>query len=322
MPKKLHIALLLGGTSSERKVSLKTGEQIFKYLDRKKYFVKKYDPKFDLEKISKKSKEIDLAFLALHGKVGEDGTIQKWLESNNIFYTGSGVKASSLAMDKIASKKIFLKNKILTPEFKVLKKFGKNPRDPSVVPISSGLLQDDIHSLRVIKPSDSGSSVGVSIVKKQSQIKPALKKAFKESEKVIVEKFINGLELSVPILGDKALPVIEIIPKTEFFDYQAKYIPAFCKEIVPARISSILTKKAQEIALKAHQSLFCRGYSRVDMILDKQGRIWVLEVNTLPGLTANSLVPKSAKAAGIEFQALLDEIIKLSSSSVLLSRPK
>lgn len=305
--KKLKLALTLGGNSSEREISLASGQQIYQYLNRKKYSVKIYDPKFDLADLFQdgKLKKFDVAFLSLHGKLGEDGTIQGLLEMLKVPYTGSGVLASALAINKIISKKIFKSHNISTPPFIYFSKYQYQK------------IKDKIFQKMklpfIVKPADSGSSIGVTLVKKESQIKVALRNAFKESNEIIIEKFINGLELSVPVLGNRTLPIIEIIPKTGtgLFDYKAKYTPGFCEEIVPARISATLTRKIQNLAFKAHESLFCYNYSRIDLILDKKNIPWILEVNTLPGMTQNSLLPKSAKAAGIEFPELLDQIIKL-----------
>jgi len=303
--KKLKIAVILGGTSSEREVSLATGEHIFKNLDRKKYIPKKYDPKNDLHLLFEdaKNKKIDLAFIALHGKMGEDGMMQGLLEMLEVSYTGSGVLASALAMHKISSKKIFIKHKLATPSFVFFTKseYKKAKKD----------ILSEIKVPCVVKPNDSGSSVGISVVKKRDNLEKAIKKALTESDEIIVEKFIEGVELTVPVLDKKTLPVVEIIPKKDFFDYQAKYEEEWCDEIVPARISTEITKKVQKIALEAHQSLYCRHYSRVDIILDRKGKLWVLEVNSLPGMTPNSLIPKSAAVAGINFPQLLDKIINL-----------
>lgn len=303
--RKLKIAVIMGGTSSEREVSLATGEQILKNLDRRKYISKKYDPKTDLHQLFQDNlhKKIDLVFIALHGKMGEDGIIQGLLEMLEIPYTGSGVLASALAMHKITSKKIFGKHKLATPSFIFFTKSEYQKAKKDI------LFQVKVPC--VVKPNDSGSSIGISVVKKREQLDLAIKKALVESDEIIIEKFIAGLELTVPVLDKRALPVVEIAPKTEFFDYQAKYEVEWCEEIVPARIPIKIAKRAQDMALEAHRALYCRHYSRADMILDKKGKLWLLEVNTLPGMTPNSLIPKSAAAAGIKFPKLLEKIIKL-----------
>jgi len=299
----IKVAILMGGISNEREVSLSTGKTVAKYLDSSKFDSKLYDTKKDLPKlfldISKK--KIDICFIALHGKGGEDGSIQGILELLGVAYTGPGIMASAISMDKIISKRLFMQEKILTPKFVVI----KNKK------IDFKQIRDKIGLPCVIKPSNSGSSVGVSIIKKEKEIKKGIKMALKENDKVIIEEYIQGKEITVGVLGNKtprALSIVEIIPKTKFFDYQAKYNPKFCDEIAPARISVDLTKKAQELALKVYKLLDCKGFSRIDMIL-KGKKIYVLENNTIPGLTPNSLLPKAAKADNISFSKLLEKII-------------
>lgn len=299
----IKVAILMGGISNEREVSLSTGKTVAKYLDSSKFDPKFYDTKKDLLKLfSDISKnKIDVCFIALHGKGGEDGSIQGILELLGVAYTGPGIMASAISMDKIISKRLFMQEKILTPRFIVVK-------DKK---IDFKQIRDKIGLPYVIKPSNSGSSVGVSIIKKEKEIKKGIKMALKEDDKVIIEEYIQGKEITVGVLGNKtprALSIVEIIPKTKFFDYQAKYNPKFCDEIAPARISVDLTKKAQELALKVYKLLDCKGFSRIDMIL-KGKKIYVLENNTIPGLTPNSLLPKAAKADNISFSKLLEKII-------------
>jgi len=299
----IKVAILMGGISNEREVSLSTGKTVAKYLDSSKFDPKFYDTKKDLLKLfSDISKnKIDVCFIALHGKGGEDGSIQGILELLGVAYTGPGIMASAISMDKIISKRLFMQEKILTPRFIVVK-------DKK---IDFKQIRDKIGLPYVIKPSNSGSSVGVSIIKKEKEIKKGIKMALKEDDKVIIEEYIQGKEITVGVLGNKtprALSIVEIIPKTKFFDYQAKYNPKFCDEIAPARISIDLTKKAQELALKVYKLLDCKGFSRIDMIL-KGKKIYVLENNTIPGLTPNSLLPKAAKADNISFSKLLEKII-------------
>ena len=299
----IKVAILMGGISNEREVSFSTGKTVAKYLDSSKFDSKLYDTKKDLLKLfSDISKnKIDVCFIALHGKGGEDGSIQGILELLGVAYTGPGIMASAISMDKIISKRLFMQEKILTPKFVVI----KNKK------IDFKQIRDKIGLPCVIKPSNSGSSVGVSIIKKEKEIKKGIKMALKENDKVIIEEYIQGKEITVGVLGNKtprALSIVEIIPKTKFFDYQAKYNPKFCDEIAPARISVDLTKKAQELALKVYKLLDCKGFSRIDMIL-KGKKIYVLENNTIPGLTPNSLLPKAAKADNISFSKLLEKII-------------
>lgn len=302
--KKIRVAILAGGISNERSVSLITGKEVLKNLDKTKFTGIFYDTKKDLKKliIDIFKKKIDIAFIALHGKGGEDGSIQGFLELLNVSYTGSGITASALAMDKVLSKKLFEREKIHTPKFIVFSKGQK---------IDTKEIEKEIGFPCCVKPAFSGSSVGVSIVKDKKKIKNAILKAFKEDEKIIIEKYIKGKEITVGILGNEkllVLPIIEIRPKNEFFDFKAKYDPKFSDEIVPAKIPEKISKKAKKIASKVYQLLGCRGFGRIDMIV-KNGIIYVLEVNTIPGLTPNSLLPKAAKSAGISFSKLIEKII-------------
>jgi len=301
--KKIKVAILMGGISNEREVSLSTGKTVAQYLDLNKFIASLYDTKKDLAKLFSDilKKKIDICFIALHGKGGEDGSIQGMLELLGIPYTGPGIMSSAISMDKIISKRLLMQEKILTPKFII----GENQE------INSEKIISKIGLPCVIKPSNSGSSVGVFIVKSKKDIKKGIKGALKEGNKIIIEEHIKGKEITVGVLGNKnpkALPIVEIIPKTKFFDYKAKYNPKFCEEIAPARISVKATQKAQRLALKVYKLLDCKGFSRVDMIL-KGNRIYVLENNTIPGLTPNSLLPKGAKADNISFSQLLEKII-------------
>ncbi len=302
--KKLRIALLLGGFSAEREISLKTGEMIAKNLDKKKYQVFLFDPKRDLEKfISQvKQKKFEVVFPALHGPLGEDGTIQGLLELMGVRYVFSGVLASALAMDKGKTKKILETEKILMPRSVVLdKKYKANDLKKIKLPV-------------VIKPVDQGSSVGTLIVKIEKEVNKAIEEAFQFSNRVLVEEFIGGKEITAAVLGNenpRALPLIEIRPKVaSFFDYRAKYEAGGSQEICPAPISAFLTKKIQDIALKAHKTLGCRGVTRTDFIL-KGSSPYFLEINTIPGMTETSLVPQAAVKAGIPFSKLLDKLVEL-----------
>jgi len=250
-----------------------------------------------------KNNNVDVIFIAMHGPNGEDGTIQGFLELLSIPYIGSGVLASALGMDKIYSRRLFVQVGLNVPRHLVISK-----KDPS------NKIFQEFNLPVFVKPSNQGSSVGVSKIVKKSELKKALKLAFGFSNLVIVEEYLKGREITVPILGNeqpKALPVVGIVPKTGFFDYQAKYDEKLCDEIVPVRISRQLTSDAQKAGIVAYQSLGCRGFGRVDMII-KDGKIYVLEVNTIPGLTPVSLFPKSAASAGIPYVKLLDKIIQYS----------
>ncbi len=250
---------------------------------------------------------IDVAFLALHGKYGEDGTIQGLLELLGMPYTGSGVLASALAMDKVMAKRVLLAEGIPVPRGVHITRADYAADASGAIRRASTLIPG------VVKPSKQGSSVGMSLVDSADAMEAAVRLALDHDDDALVEERIFGAEITVGVLGNReveALPVVEIVPKREFFDYQAKYDPAQCDEICPARISAEATRAAQDLAVRAHKSLGCRGYSRTDLILGPNGPV-VLEVNTLPGMTMNSLLPKAAAAAGIPFPQLLDRIVRL-----------
>lgn len=385
MKKKIRVAILMGGTSAEREVSLSTGASVIEHFDRNKYeiipveinkegrWIALPDPKKQLplkeqklvknQKLDKDQNEIstepflaeeidvkesernkdkyinsefklsekanpililndkdkkiikdfksaaDVVFIALHGPQGEDGKFQALLNLLDIPYTGSGVMASALGMNKLLSKRLFTQVGILVPKYIDinLRDWQKN-REKQI-----SRIKDEIEFLAVIKPVGQGSSVGVTIVKEEKYLEEAIELAFEYDPIVLVEKYIKGTEVACGILGNEnpiALPPIEIVPKREFFDYTAKYTPSECDEICPARISKEMTKKVQKYALKAHNVLGCIGFSRVDLFISGDD-VYVSEVNTIPGLTFASLYPKEAKAAGISFSELLDQLITL-----------
>ena len=311
--KKIKVAILMGGISNERAVSLSTGRTVAKYLDPAKFSFRIYDTKKDFPKLfyDVSRKKIDVCFIALHGQGGEDGSVQGMLELLEIPYTGPGIMASAIGMNKIISKKLFEKEKILTPRFIVFQADEIKLKGKTWNNILKKI-KNKIGLSCVVKPSSCGSSVGVTIAKSEREIKKGIIAALREDNRIIIDKYIKGKEITVGVLGNKepkALPVVEIVPKKKFFDYQAKYNPKFCDEIVPARILAKITKKAQRIAQKVYQLIDCKGFSRVDMIL-KGEEIYTLEINTIPGLTPNSLLPKAAREAGISFSKLLEEIIK------------
>jgi D-alanine-D-alanine ligase len=303
---KKTIALLAGGISSEREVSLKSGQQVYQALDKTKYEVRRYDPQTDLPRLVAEASQIDAALIILHGPYGEDGTIQGLLELLDIPYQGSGVLGSALAMNKLAAKQIYEKAGLPVPAYAVVAR--ETPGDV-------GRLVQRLGLPLVVKPASAGSSIGMSIVRTADDLAPALSKAFEHDATVIVESFVEGIEITVGVLGNEALqalPVVEIIPGRDhdFFDYAAKYTPGATREICPARIEADAVRKAQEYARTAHRALYCRGYSRTDMILCGTA-IFVLETNTIPGMTPTSLFPQAAQAAGISFGQLLDRLIEL-----------
>ena len=305
--KKITVALLSGGVSSEREVSQKSGDQVNDALDKAKYNVVRYDPKTDLLRLVSDSPGIDVALIILHGQFGEDGTVQGLLDLLNIPYQGSGVLGSAIAMNKIASKQLYEQSGLPVPPYLVIRK--GDPVNPETCSRMLGMPL-------VIKPVSGGSSIGVSIVRSEESFKEALKTAFAHDNAVLIEAFIKGVEITGAVIGNdklEALPIVEIIPDKnyEFFDYTAKYTAGATKEICPARIDESLEVKAREFAKTAHKALFCRGYSRTDMILSGKD-IYILETNTIPGMTATSLLPIAAQTAGISFGELLDRLIELS----------
>jgi D-alanine-D-alanine ligase len=304
--KKMTLALLSGGVSSEREVSLNSGDQVYEALDKEKYNVLRYDPKTDLIRLVKDAPNIDAALIILHGPYGEDGTIQGLLELLDIPYQGSGVLGSSIAMNKLASKYLYEKASLPIPPYIALNKGGR--LDPQGWKKQLGLPL-------VIKPNEAGSSVGMTIVRSLDALQPAVEKAFSQDTTILIEGYVEGIELTGGVVGNQkllALPIIEIIPNDEheFFDYEAKYTAGVTQEICPARIDDEMTQKAQAYAKAAHRALFCEGYSRTDMIL-KDREIYVLETNTIPGMTATSLLPQAAQKAGLSFSQLLDQLIQL-----------
>ena len=240
----------------------------------------------------------DVVFLALHGGRGEDGTIQNLLESAGVCYTGAGPLGSGVAMDKDLSKRLFLVAEVLTAAW-------------LMAPVSAAAVDLDLDWPVVVKPSKQGSTVGLTVVREAAGLASAIAEAARHDDEVMVEAFVPGRELTVGVLGDQALAVGEIIPQHELFDYECKYTPGMSAEIFPADIPEMIAREAQEIALRAHQALKLRGYSRVDFRLTPEGELFCLEVNTLPGLTATSLMPQSAAAVGIDFPALCERICML-----------
>ena len=330
---KRRVAVLMGGTSAEREVSLSTGRQILNALDPDKYIVcaldtatgRKFLPAVGLEAslgtlhAADRTTEIqslpqlplvapeerpDVVFIALHGPGGEDGTVQGMLEVLGLPYTGSGVLASALAMDKAMCKRVLTSVGVRMPQDVTIRQGDKRP------PTRSAALVPPV----IVKPNRQGSTIGMSIVRDPSELEQALLVAFGHDDTALVEQFITGTEITVPILGNddlEVLPIVEIVPASGFYDYQAKYTPGATDEIVPARIPEIVAAEARRIACLCHRTLGCRGMSRTDMIVTSQNEVYTLEVNTIPGMTPTSLLPRSAQAAGLPFPRLLDRLIDL-----------
>ena len=343
----MNIVLITGGPSAEREVSIVSSKSIVKALRELGHKVRVIDPvngvniaeedeifKGGVRKESPSLEELseihrlsnknilncinsdifdntDLAFLGVHGKFGEDGKIQTLLELRGINYTGSDVFSSALAMDKNVSKIILRSAGIKTPEWLVL---NKNTYDGDHEKLNKSI-SGSVGYPCVVKPNDEGSTVGLSIVQpdvEDIQLGNSLELAFSYSDKVLIEQYIKGRELTVPVIGEEAFPVIEIRPKDGFYDYEHKYTKGMTEYFCPAEIPLEIENKAKEHALKAHRILGCSVYSRIDYILDEKNELYCLEVNTLPGMTETSLVPKSAAANGMSFNQLIDRILNLS----------
>ncbi len=302
---KKKILIISGGISKERLISLDTGKQVAKELKKNNYSVKISEPNFELTKIIKSFKP-NIIFNALHGQFGEDGYIQTILESENIPYTHSGVISSAIAMDKVLSKKIFIKNKILTPKF-LLYTFDKKKGD---------LIRSVEKRFKfpvVIKPINEGSSVNVFICNKKNIFKKL--KSLKIYRKIIIEEFIPGREIQAAIIGKKRLGAIELKPKRKFYDYQAKYNPkAKTEHIIPINLSHKKFNELMNISMKVHKLIDCRGVTRSDFKYYK-GKFYLLEINTQPGMTKLSLVPEIAAYYGISFIKLIELILKDASTN-------
>jgi D-alanine-D-alanine ligase len=328
----MKVAVLFGGTSDERDVSIASGSQVVKALRSAGHEVLAVDTangvldpaqevqllrnevsalppgREDLDILATgdptaltrapELEGVDVLFLALHGGTGEGGTLQALLDLVDIPYTGSGMLASAMAMDKDITKRL-------------LEQAGVPTAPWLMAPVDAAKVGDRLGWPVVVKPSKQGSTLGLSVVRGEDGLADALELAFRFDDEVMVERFVAGRELTVPVVGDEALPVGEIITGKEIFDYEAKYQPGKAQEIFPADLPDDVRDEAQRRALDVHRTLKLRGFSRVDFRLDDAGGLWCLEVNTLPGMTANSLVPKSARAAGIEFPRLCERICEL-----------
>jgi D-alanine-D-alanine ligase len=256
-----------------------------------------------------KDGQVDLAFLALHAGAGEDGRLQQALENAGVRYTGSGPEASARAMNKIVSKHIFEEAGVSVPRGKSF--IGLTQEKAAGA--CEEILRDPGLPL-VVKPANQGSTIGISIVREEKELAGAVELALRYDADILAEEFISGREITAAVLGNnspRVLPLVEIVPKSGFYDYHAKYLASDTEKIVPARLSDEITRAAGEAALRAYRALGCRGFARVDMIAGERG-VFVLEVNTIPGMTSRSLVPRAAGASGLNFPALLDEIIQLS----------
>lgn len=294
----MKVIVLAGGDSPEREVSLSSGKQVYRALKKMGHKVVLIDPA--KKNFFKKITEFkpDCVFIALHGGKGENGVIQGFLETLNIPYTGSGVLSSAICMNKIIMKKILSFHKIPTPEFVVIEK-GVKPEIPFPFPV-------------VLKPASLGSTIGINIVKGKKFLKEAIEECFKFDSEVFIEEFIDGREITIGILGNekiKVLSPIEIKTETGFYDYKAKYTPGASQHIIPPRMPEKWIEKAKGIAKEVYRILKCSGFARMEIIVDKKGTPYILDVNTIPGLTQTSLLPDAARHAGITFEKLCQEIL-------------
>ena len=308
---KTHIAVLAGGISNEREISLSSGKGVAASLQKLGYhviFLDTRDLKTTFQALS--TQQIDVAFLALHGKGGEDGTIQGLLELLHIPYTGSGVLASALGMDKARSKTCFKENDIpVAPSIHILQ--GEELSPETVISY--------LGETCVIKPNKDGSSVGITITHSKEEVEQALTHLFSVSNDILIEKYITGTEVTVVVLGNKdpqALPVIEIVPHAEFYDYEVKYSANGADHIIPARLPEDVYNKVQTYAVKAHKALGCKGMSRSDFIITNDGSCVILETNTIPGMTPTSLLPDAARAIGYDFGTVCEKIIEFALEDV------
>ncbi len=289
------IGVLMGGLSSERDISIRTGSLVAAALTRKGYITATIDVGRDLPQ-RLLNERIEVAFIALHGKYGEDGCVQGLLEVMGIPYTGSGVSASAVCMDKLLTKEILEQHAIATPKFSVLRKDeAGNP--PSVrYPV-------------VVKPLREGSTIGIHVVSGRKDLSSAMDNAFQYGDTILLEEYIAGREVTAGIIGDKPLPLIEIVPQGGFYDFNTKTTSGMAEYIVPAKLPSAVSRNMQDTALKAHKALGCRYVSRVDFRVDPAGQPYILEVNTIPGMTDTSLLPKAAGEAGISYDDLVEMIL-------------
>ncbi len=298
--KDKKIGVLLGGMSSEREVSLRSGKAIADGLRKKGYDVVEIDVDSNLpEKLM--SAGVQVAFIALHGKYGEDGAIQGLLEIMKIPYTGSGILASSIAMDKILTKRILQERGFLSPAFA----FFDAEKDKAENFAASFALSFPV----IVKPSREGSTIGIVRVQEKKELVPALLEAAKYDARVLVEEFITGKEVTSGVINGEALPLIEVVPKSGFYDFQSKYTKGATEYILPARLSEKLAREIQETTEEIYRELSCEGCARADFIIDDQDRFFFLEINTIPGMTETSLIPKAAAHASLSFENLVEKLL-------------
>lgn len=300
-----RITVLYGGRSAEREVSLNTGTQVAAALESRGFAVTKVDTAGAGFIAEITASAPDVVFIALHGRFGEDGTVQGLLEILDLPYVGSGVLASALAMNKVMSKHVYASAGLSTPDYKVVRRNA--PYDVAGLTAALGP-----HT--VVKPANEGSSVGMTIVADPLDLGDAIELAFGHDPLVLVERFVAGVEVTVGVIGNDdpvALPTLEIVPVNDFYDYESKYVPGMSKHIIPAGVSEPARLECQRLAVEAHLALGCAGMSRSDTIVTPDGTVYLLETNTIPGMTKTSLLPDAAAAAGIAFPELCERLVSL-----------
>lgn len=299
---KKRIGVLMGGMSTEREISLKSGLRIADALDRLGYDVVALDVQRNIAEVLVKER-VEAAFIALHGRYGEDGAIQGLLEILGIPYTGSGISASAIGMDKGITKKLLVQGGIPTPDFVLLKK------DPVAGDPIEGLRGKPFPLPWVVKPTSQGSTIGISIVHRLEEVQGAMEAAFDLDATVLVESYIEGQEITAGVLDHAPLPLVEIVPKESFYDYRAKTTMGMAEYLTPARLDGETDRQIRSLAQAVHFLAGCRGATRVDFRVDRKNRPYVLEINTVPGMTETSLLPRAARAAGIEYDELVERIL-------------
>ena len=299
----MKIAVIFGGTSSEKDISILSGLSVTEALSGK-YETEVIHIGEDISILPEKLLEVDIVFIALHGGIGENGDMQSFLDLHHISYSGSAAKASKLAMDKHLSKMIAKTESVSTPEWILIKSDNY-----STQLLNQNSIKFDFPY--IVKPADEGSTVGLSLINEEGEIEDAIVLAGKYSTNILIEEYIPGRELTVGILGTKALPIVEIIPDNELYDYDCKYTKGKSNYTVPAKLPDATTRKIQDDALKIYKAIGCRHYARVDFRLNENNEHYFLEINTLPGMTSTSLLPMAAKAAGLDFPELIETIIKI-----------
>jgi D-alanine-D-alanine ligase len=300
-----RVAVLLGGRSTEREVSLNTGAQVAAALAERGFDVVTVDTGLPGFVGAIESARADVVFICLHGRFGEDGTIQGLLELLDLPYVGSGVLASAQAINKVTSKHIYAMAGLSTPPYVALRRG---------VPYDAATITDALGGKTVVKPADEGSSVGMTIVRDPDLLGEAVETAFRFDPLVLVERFETGAEVTVGVIGNDdpvALPTLEIVPVNDFYDYESKYVPGMSRHIIPARVSEAARLECQRLAVEAHRVLGCAGMSRSDTIVTPAGEVFLLETNTIPGMTKTSLLPDAAAAAGIPFPELCERLVGL-----------